>query len=146
MLGVDLVGEVSIVELYVVEFDGLLGVLRFIVVVLDFGIKINILCNFVWCGICCYVLLVLIIFEQIVEFNLYGVFLFNGFGDLVIVDYVVVFICEVLGVGILLFGICFGNQILGCVLGLLIYKMVFGYCGINILVVDYVIGWVVVIV
>lgn len=36
-------------------------------------------------------------------------FLFNGFGDLVIVDYVVVFICEVLGVGILLFGICFGN-------------------------------------
>jgi carbamoyl-phosphate synthase small subunit len=39
-----------------------------------------------------------------------------------------------------LFGICFGNQILGRALGLSTYKMVFGHRGINIPVMDHATG------
>jgi carbamoyl-phosphate synthase small subunit len=39
-----------------------------------------------------------------------------------------------------LFGICFGNQILGRALGLSTYKMVFGHRGINIPVIDHATG------
>ena len=47
---------------------------------------------------------------------------------------------EVLGAGIPLFGICFGNQILGRALGRSTYKMVFGHRGINIPVIDHATG------
>ncbi len=47
---------------------------------------------------------------------------------------------EVLGAGIPLFGICFGNQILGRALGRSTYKMVFGHRGINIPVMDHATG------
>ena len=44
---------------------------------------------------------------------------------------------EVLGAGIPLFGICFGNQILGRALGRGTYKMKFGHRGINIPVIEH---------
>ena len=44
---------------------------------------------------------------------------------------------EVLGAGMPLFGICFGNQILGRALGLGTYKMKFGHRGINIPVIEH---------
>ena len=47
---------------------------------------------------------------------------------------------EVLGAGIPLFGICFGNQILGRALGRSTYKMVFGHRGINVPVIDHATG------
>ena len=45
-----------------------------------------------------------------------------------------------LGAGIPLFGICFGNQILGRALGRSTYKMVFGHRGINVPVIDHATG------
>ena len=47
---------------------------------------------------------------------------------------------EFLRARIPLFGICFGNQILGRALGLNTYKMVFGHRGINIPVIDHATG------
>jgi len=47
---------------------------------------------------------------------------------------------EVLGAGLPLFGICFGNQILGRALGLGTYKLPFGHRGINVPVVEHATG------
>jgi carbamoyl-phosphate synthase small subunit len=79
-------------------------------------------------------------FEQIAELKPDGVFLSNGPGDPATADHIVEVTCEVLSAGIPLFGICFGNQILGRALGLSTYKMVFGHRGINIPVMDHATG------
>ena len=67
-------------------------------------------------------------------------FLSNGPGDPATADHVVGVTREVLGAGIPLFGICFGNQILGRALGRSTYKMVFGHRGINVPVIDHATG------
>ena len=69
-----------------------------------------------------------------------GVFLSNGPGDPATADHVVAVTREVLGAGIPLFGICFGNQLLGRALGRSTYKMTFGHRGINIPVMDHATG------
>ena len=79
-------------------------------------------------------------FEQIADLNPDGVFLSNGPGDPATADHVVAVTREVLGAGIPLFGICFGNQILGRALGRSTYKMAFGHRGINIPVMDHATG------
>ena len=79
-------------------------------------------------------------FAQITELNPDGVFLSNGPGDPATADHVVAVTQQVLEAGIPLFGICFGNQILGRALGRATYKMVFGHRGINIPVMDHATG------
>ncbi len=76
-------------------------------------------------------------FAQIADLKPDGVFLSNGPGDPATADHVVGVTQAVLDAGIPLFGICFGNQILGRALGLATYKMVFGHRGINIPVMDH---------
>ncbi|OBA81286.1 carbamoyl phosphate synthase small subunit [Mycobacterium sp. 1164966.3] len=134
MLGADLAGEVSTPENYVVEPE---GQQRFGVVALDLGIKTNTPRNFARRGIRSHVLPASATFEEIAEIKPDGVFLSNGPGDPATADHVVGLTREVLGAGIPLFGICFGNQILGRALGLSTYKMVFGHRGINIPVIDH---------
>ena len=79
-------------------------------------------------------------FEQIADLKPDGVFLSNGPGDPATADHIVGVTREVLGAGIPLFGICFGNQILGRALGRSTYKMVFGHRGINVPVIDHATG------
>lgn len=137
MLGADLVGEVSTPETYVVEPE---GTERFSVVALDLGIKTNTPRNFARRGIRSHVLPSSATFDQIAELKPDGVFLSNGPGDPATADHIVALTREVLGAGMPLFGICFGNQILGRALGLSTYKMVFGHRGINIPVIDHATG------
>jgi len=137
MLGADLAGEVTTPESYVVEPEGVQGFARFTVAALDLGIKTNTPRNFARRGIRSYVLPASATFEQIAEIKPDGVFLSNGPGDPATADHVVELTREVLAAGIPLFGICFGNQILGRALGLSTYKMVFGHRGINIPVIDH---------
>ncbi|WP_204079643.1 glutamine-hydrolyzing carbamoyl-phosphate synthase small subunit [Mycobacterium riyadhense] len=137
MLGADLAGEVSTSGTYVVEPE---GPHRFTVAALDLGIKTNTPRNFARRGVRSHVLPVSVTFEQIAEIKPHGVFLSNGPGDPATADEVVALTREVLGAGIPLFGICFGNQILGRALGLSTYKMVFGHRGINIPVIDHATG------
>lgn len=137
MLGADLAGEVSTPDTYVVEPE---GSQRFSVVALDLGIKTNTPRNFSRRGIRSHVLPSSATFEQIADIQPDGVFLSNGPGDPATADHVVALTREVLGAGIPLFGICFGNQILGRALGLSTYKMVFGHRGINIPVMDHATG------
>jgi carbamoyl-phosphate synthase small subunit len=142
MLGADLCGEVSTDEGYVVEPEG--GqpgdVPRFTVAALDLGIKTNTPRNFALRGIRTHVLPSSATFAQIAELAPDGVFLSNGPGDPATADRVVAVTREILGAGIPLFGICFGNQILGRALGRSTYKMVFGHRGINVPVIDHVTG------
>jgi carbamoyl-phosphate synthase small subunit len=137
MLGADLAGQVSTPCEYVVEPE---GPRRFTVAAIDLGIKANTPRNLAWRGVRSLVLPSSVTFEQIAELKPDGVFLSNGPGDPATADYIVGVTREVLSAGIPLFGICFGNQILGRALGLSTYKMVFGHRGINVPVMDHASG------
>ncbi|MGC2653407.1 MAG: glutamine-hydrolyzing carbamoyl-phosphate synthase small subunit [Mycobacterium sp.] len=137
MLGADLAGEVTTPGGYLVEPD---GPQRFTVAAIDLGIKTNTPRNFARRGVRSHVLPSSATFEQIAELNPDGVFLSNGPGDPATADHIVAVTRDVLGAGIPLFGICFGNQILGRALGLCTYKMVFGHRGINVPVIDHATG------
>ncbi|MGV0799166.1 glutamine-hydrolyzing carbamoyl-phosphate synthase small subunit [Mycolicibacterium elephantis] len=137
MLGANLAGEVSTDAAYVVEPE---GPPRFTVAAVDLGIKINTPRNFTRRGIRSHVLPSTVTFEQIADLKPDGVFLSNGPGDPATADHIVEVTRAVLGAGIPLFGICFGNQILGRALGRKTYKMVFGHRGINIPVIDHATG------
>ncbi|WP_137147571.1 glutamine-hydrolyzing carbamoyl-phosphate synthase small subunit [Mycolicibacterium sp. CR10] len=135
MLGADLAGEVSTGGSYVVEPE---GPQRFTVAALDLGIKTNTPRNFTKRGVRSHVLPSSVSFSEIADLRPDGVFLSNGPGDPATADHVVAVTQEVLGAGMPLFGICFGNQILGRALGRSTYKMTFGHRGINIPVMDHV--------
>ncbi|MDV3124855.1 glutamine-hydrolyzing carbamoyl-phosphate synthase small subunit [Mycobacterium sp. 21AC1] len=135
MLGADLAGEVSTDASYIVEPE---GSQRFTVAAIDLGIKTNTPRNFARRGVRSHVLPSSVTFDQIADLKPDGVFLSNGPGDPATADHIVGVTREVLGAGIPLFGICFGNQILGRALGRSTYKMVFGHRGINIPVIDHI--------
>ncbi|BBZ07483.1 carbamoyl-phosphate synthase small chain [Mycolicibacterium doricum] len=137
MLGASLAGRVSTHEVYIVEPE---GTHRFNVAAIDLGIKTNTPRNFARRGIRSHVLPAGATFEQIADLKPDGVFLSNGPGDPATADHVVEVTRGVLGAGIPLFGICFGNQILGRALGRGTYKMVFGHRGINVPVMDHATG------
>lgn len=63
--------------------------------------------------------------------NLDGIFFFNGFGDSVSCDYVIIVIQKFFEIDISVFGICFGYQLLALASGAKIVKMKFGYYGGN---------------
>ena len=128
MLGADLCGEVSTGQGYIVDA---VGPQRFTVVALDLGIKTNTPRNFALRGVRTHVLPSSASFDQIADLAPDGVFLSNGPGDPATADRVVGVTREILGAGIPLFGICFGNQILGRALGFGTYKLGYGHRGIN---------------
>ncbi|QEN14679.1 glutamine-hydrolyzing carbamoyl-phosphate synthase small subunit [Mycolicibacterium sp. ELW1] len=134
MLGADLAGQVSTDAVYTVSP---VGAQRFTVAAIDLGIKTNTPRNFAKRGIATHVLPAGATFEQIADLRPDGVFLSNGPGDPATADHIVEVTRAVLGAGIPLFGICFGNQILGRALGRSTYKMVFGHRGINVPVIDH---------
>ncbi|WP_071287640.1 glutamine-hydrolyzing carbamoyl-phosphate synthase small subunit [Mycolicibacterium llatzerense] len=133
MLGADLAGEVSTDGGYVVEPN---GAHRFSIAAIDLGIKTNTPRNFAARGIRSHVLPSSVTFDEIADLKVDGVFLSNGPGDPATADHMVEFTKQVLSAGIPLFGICFGNQILGRAFGRSTYKMTFGHRGINIPVVE----------
>jgi carbamoyl-phosphate synthase small subunit len=137
MLGADLAGEVSTDARYVVEPE---GTARFSIAAIDLGIKTNTPRNFARRGIRSHVLPSSVTFDEIADLKVDGVFLSNGPGDPATADQMVEFTKQVLGARIPLFGICFGNQILGRALGRDTYKMTFGHRGINIPVLEHATG------
>jgi carbamoyl-phosphate synthase small subunit len=137
MLGADLAAQVSTRDRYIVEPE---GPVRFTVAALDLGIKTNTPRNFARRGIRSHVLPSAATFDEIADLRPDGVFLSNGPGDPATADDVVAVTRQVVGAGIPLFGICFGNQILGRALGRATYKMTFGHRGINVPVIDHATG------
>ena len=134
MEGADLYGEVTTREPYVVAAA---GEPRFRVAALDLGIKANTPRMLAARGIETHVLPADTPIEEIEALGPDGFFLSNGPGDPATADRPVALTRQVLERRIPLFGICFGNQILGRALGRGTYKLRFGHRGINIPVVEH---------
>ncbi|MGQ0626437.1 MAG: glutamine-hydrolyzing carbamoyl-phosphate synthase small subunit [Sporichthyaceae bacterium] len=128
MLGADLAREVSTSEAYVVPA---IGERRFTVVAVDLGIKAMTPHRMAQRGIEVHVVPAGESAAEVLARHPDGVFLSNGPGDPGVADYAVDLARGVLEADVPLFGICFGNQILGRALGFCTYKLRFGHRGIN---------------
>jgi carbamoyl-phosphate synthase small subunit len=128
MVGADLAREVSTAASYVVAAK---GAHRFTVAAIDLGIKRMTPVRMAERGIEVHVLPSDATLDDILATGADGVFLSNGPGDPATADGAVALTRQVLGRGLPLFGICFGNQVLGRALGLGTYKLRYGHRGIN---------------
>ncbi|MDR7303313.1 glutamine-hydrolyzing carbamoyl-phosphate synthase small subunit [Haloactinomyces albus] len=133
MVGADLAGDVTTTEPYVVPAE---GQRRFTVAALDLGIKSNTPRMLAERGIETHVLPLSASMDDLLAVSPDGVFLSNGPGDPATADHAVELTRQVLDRRMPLFGICFGNQILGRALGRDTYKLPYGHRGINIPVID----------
>ncbi|MCF6508200.1 glutamine-hydrolyzing carbamoyl-phosphate synthase small subunit [Blastococcus sp. MG754426] len=137
MSGADLAPTVSTGEPYVVPA---VGEKRFTIAALDLGIKTATPRHLAALGVETHVLPSTATAEELLAAGPDGVFLSNGPGDPAAAGYAVEAVRGVLDARRPLFGICFGNQILGRALGLGTYKLRFGHRGLNQPVLDRVSG------
>ncbi|MCZ9293103.1 glutamine-hydrolyzing carbamoyl-phosphate synthase small subunit [Corynebacterium meitnerae] len=137
MSGADLSAEVSTDQPYVIEAE---GEKKYTVVAYDMGIKSATPRHFAQRGIETIVVPTGTSFAEIAKHNPDGVFISNGPGDPKTADDMVAVTRDVIASDTPLFGICFGNQILGRALGLDTYKLKFGHRGVNIPVKNHVTG------
>lgn len=128
MKGANLSAEVATKETYVVPA---IGTKRFTVAAVDLGIKGMTPQRMAERGIEVHVLPATATAEDVYAVNPDGVFFSNGPGDPATADGPVAVMQEVLKRRTPLFGICFGNQILGRALGFGTYKLKYGHRGIN---------------
>ncbi|MFL1429903.1 MULTISPECIES: glutamine-hydrolyzing carbamoyl-phosphate synthase small subunit [unclassified Nocardiopsis] len=135
MAGADLAGEVSTDAPYeVLPSEGV--EVRFHVAAVDLGIKAMTPQRLAERGCRVTVLPSSATAEDLLALDPDGVFFSNGPGDPATADGPVAAVRGVLDAGKPLFGICFGNQILGRALGLGTYKLPFGHRGVNQPVID----------
>ncbi|MFF7951013.1 glutamine-hydrolyzing carbamoyl-phosphate synthase small subunit [Streptomyces griseorubiginosus] len=128
MKGASLYEEVATKETYVVPA---VGEKRFTVAAIDLGIKGMTPHRMAERGIEVHVLPATASVEDVYAVNPDGVFFSNGPGDPATADGPVALMTAVLERRTPLFGICFGNQILGRALGFGTYKLKYGHRGIN---------------
>jgi len=128
MVGADLSAEVSTSEPYIVDA---IGEHRFTVAAIDYGIKSMTPHRMAQRGITSHVLPATSTSEQILATGADAVFLANGPGDPATADAAVATVRELLHRQVPIFGICFGNQILGRAYGFGTYKLGYGHRGIN---------------
>ncbi|GHE67057.1 carbamoyl-phosphate synthase small chain [Streptomyces longispororuber] len=128
MKGADLSAEVATKEAYVVPA---IGEKKFTVAAIDLGIKGMTPQRMAERGIEVHVLPATATAEDVYAVEPDGVFFSNGPGDPATAEGPVALMREVLQRGTPLFGICFGNQILGRALGFGTYKLKYGHRGIN---------------
>lgn len=126
LIGVDLVKEVSSNKKYIWSP----AKIRYKVVVLDCGVKYNILRELLKYG--CQVVVVPANTDanEILEMKPDGLLLSNGPGDPAAVKYVIKTTRSFIG-KLPIFGICLGHQILGLAFGGKTYKLKFGHHGAN---------------
>ncbi|MFF1380796.1 glutamine-hydrolyzing carbamoyl-phosphate synthase small subunit [Streptomyces sp. NPDC058308] len=128
MKGLSLYEEVATKEAYVVPA---VGEKRFTVAAIDLGIKGMTPHRMAERGIEVHVLPATATEEDVYAISPDGVFFSNGPGDPATADGPVALMTAVLKRRTPLFGICFGNQILGRALGFGTYKLKYGHRGIN---------------
>ncbi len=129
LVGEDMVKEVSCESSY--HWQTYSQSPKYCVVVIDFGIKLNILRMLERVG--CKVIIVPAksTVTKILSYMPDGIFLSNGPGDPQGIPYAIETIKELLQSTIPIFGICLGHQILGLAFGGTTYKLKFGHRGGN---------------
>ncbi len=127
MDGADWVKEVAPKIPYIWKAE---GQKKYKVVVIDCGIKRNILREMALLGIECHVVPPSMSAEDILAIGADGLFLSNGPGDPAAVTYVIATVRKLIG-KLPIFGICLGNQMIGLALGGRTYKLKFGHHGVN---------------
>jgi carbamoyl-phosphate synthase small subunit len=128
MAGADLTGEVTTAQPYTVEA---IGEKRFTVAALDYGIKTMTPHRMAERGITSHVLPAGYTADEVLATGADAVFLSNGPGDPGTADAAVALVRDLLARQVPIFGICFGNQILGRAFGFGTYKLRYGHRGIN---------------
>jgi len=128
MIGADLTGEVSTAKSYTVPA---IGEHRFTVAAIDYGIKAMTPHRMAERGITTQVLPANVAAEEVLARGADAVFLSNGPGDPSTADTAVALVRELLRRKVPVFGICFGNQVLGRAFGFGTYKLNYGHHGIN---------------
>jgi carbamoyl-phosphate synthase small subunit len=128
MTGADLTAEVTTSEPYVVPAR---GERRFTVAAVDLGIKAMTPRRMAERGMEVHVLPATTPPADLVSLGADGVFVSNGPGDPATADHAVAIVRAALDAGLPVFGICFGNQVLGRALGFGTYKLRFGHRGTN---------------
>jgi carbamoyl-phosphate synthase small subunit len=128
MLGADLSAEVTTQQPYRVDA---IGAHRFTVAALDYGIKSMTPHRMAERGITSHVVPCNSTADDILANGVDAVFLANGPGDPATADVAVETVRELLRRRVPIFGICFGNQILGRAYGFGTYKLGYGHRGIN---------------
>jgi carbamoyl-phosphate synthase small subunit len=128
MTGADLSAEVSTQSAYTVEA---IGPHRFTVAALDYGIKAMTPHRLAQRGITTHVLPSWSTAADIQAVRPDAVFLANGPGDPATADAAVATVRLLLRSQMPIFGICFGNQVLGRAFGFGTYKLGYGHRGIN---------------
>lgn len=128
MKGASLYEEVATKEAYVVPA---IGTKRFTVAAIDLGIKGMTPHRMAERGIEVHVLPATATAQDVYAVSPDGVFFSNGPGDPATAEGPVALMTAVLERKTPLFGICFGNQILGRALGFGTYKLKYGHRGIN---------------
>jgi len=129
LVGIDLVKEVSVDKKYDWKQDPKSKKL-FKVVVIDCGVKYNILRQLEASGCQVVVVPAKTSAEEIMKMKPDGLFLSNGPGDPSVVDYVVNTTKKLLD-KLPIFGICLGHQMLGQAFGGKTFKLKFGHHGSN---------------
>jgi carbamoyl-phosphate synthase small subunit len=128
MEGANLSGDVTTVEPYVVPA---IGERRLRVAAIDLGIKSMTPRRMAERGIETHVLPAGLTVEQVLAVEPDGVFFSNGPGDPATADAEVGLTRGLLARHVPVFGICYGNQVLGRALGFGTYKLKYGHRGIN---------------
>jgi carbamoyl-phosphate synthase small subunit len=128
MTGADLSAEVTTPQRYTVDA---LGERRFTVAALDYGIKTMTPRRMAERGITSHVLPSTVSADEVIATGADAVFLANGPGDPASADAAVATVRELLRRDVPVFGICFGNQVLGRAFGFGTYKLGYGHRGIN---------------
>jgi carbamoyl-phosphate synthase small subunit len=128
MVGADLSADVTTPESYRVDA---IGEHRFTVAALDSGIKAMTPHRMAERGITSHVLPSTVTADDVIATGADAVFLANGPGDPAAADAAVETVRELLRREIPIFGICFGNQVLGRAFGFGTYKLGYGHRGIN---------------
>lgn len=128
MKGADLCGMVSTKESFVVPA---MGKKKYQVAAIDLGMKNGILKNLTKRGVELTVVPVSASADEVLAAGIDGVFISNGPGDPETAKHSIAVTQEILKANRALFGICFGNQILGRAVGFETYKLTFGHRGLN---------------
>lgn len=127
MSGADLVGFVTTEKNYTVKADNP----KYKIAVYDFGIKQNILKEFLNFDVELKVFNANTEYKEVLDYKPDGIFFSNGPGDPAAVTYGIENARNLIPSGVPIFGICLGHQLISLALGGETYKLKFGHRGGN---------------